>query len=182
MNERNRWAVVIGAYLIYRVVLGIARNNPALAPLLYPFIALYVLFALSSWIAVPIANLFLRLHPIGKHALTEDEKLGSNISGGLVGLAVLALAGYLVSGAAQLLFLAIVFGLLLVPAGGTFSVSKDTNARRSLTLYSLVLGAAGITGALLPSLSSWLLVVFAFGIFAYGWVANYLIGRDAKTF
>ena len=182
LNERNRWAVIIGAYIIYRVVLGVARSNPALAPLIYPFIALYVLFALSSWIAVPIANLFLRLHPIGKHALTDDEKAGSNIAGGLLGLSIFALTGYLISGAGQLLFLGIVFGLLLVPAGGTFSVSAGTTARRSLTIYSLALGAAGIIGALIPALGSWLLIVFALGIFAYGWVANYLIGRDAKAF
>ena len=182
MNEQNRWAVVIGAYIIYRVVLGVARSNPALAPLLYPIIALYVLFALSSWIAVPIANLFLRLHPIGKHALTEDEKMGSNIAGGLVGLSLLSLAGYFISNAGQLLFLGLVFGLLLVPAGGTFSVSEGTKARRSLTIYSLALAAVGITGALIPSLGSWLIIVFALGIFAYGWVANYLIGQDAKAF
>jgi tetratricopeptide (TPR) repeat protein len=182
MNEQNRWAVVIGAYIIYRVVLGVARSNPALAPLLYPIIALYVLFALSSWIAIPIANLFLRLHPIGKHALTEDEKMRSNIAGGLVGLSLLALAGYFISDAGQLLFLGLVFGLLLVPAGGTFSVSEGTKARRSLTIYSLALAAVGIIGALVPSLGSWLIIVFALGIFAYGWVANYLIGQDAKAF
>ena len=182
LNEQNRWAVVIGAYIIYRVVLGVARNNPAIAPLLYPIISFYVIFALSSWIAVPIANLFLRLHPIGKHALTEDEQLGSNIAGGLLGLAILSFAGYLISGTSQLLFMGLVFGLLLVPAGGTFSVSAGTKARRSLGIYSIALGAAGITGALLPDLGSWLLVVFAFGIFAYGWVANYLIGQDAKSF
>lgn len=182
MNERNRWAFIIGAYIVYRIVVGLARHNPALQPLLYPIIGLYILFALSSWIAVPIANLFLRLHPIGKHALTEDERLGSNIAGGLLGLALLSLAGYLISDAGQLLFLGLVFGLLLIPAGGTFTVSAGTKARRSLVAYSLALAACGVLGALVPALGSWLFILFAIGIFAYGWVANYLIGRDAKAF
>jgi Tfp pilus assembly protein PilF len=182
MNERNRWAFIIGAYILYRLLIALAENVPSLAPLLYPLIGLYILFALSSWIAVPISNLFLRLHPIGKYALTEDEQRGSNVAGGLLGLGLLSLLGYLISGAGQLLFLGIVLVLLLIPAGGTFTVSAGTKARRSLAIYSLALGAVGITGALLPSLGSWLIIAFAIGIFAYAWVANYLIGRDAKAF
>ena len=182
MNERNRWAFIIGAYVLYRVLIAVAKNVPAIAPLLYPLIGFYILFALSSWIAVPISNLFLRLHPIGQHALNEDEKMASNIAGGLLGLALLSIVSYLLTDVQQLLFLSIVFGLLLIPAGGTFTVSEGTKARRSLTIYSLVLAGAGVAGALLPALGSWLLVVFAIGIFAYGWVANYLIGQDAKAF
>lgn len=182
MNERNRWTFIIGAYILYRVLIVVAKNVPAIAPLLYPLIGFYVLFALSSWIAVPISNLFLRLHPIGQHALNDDEKTASNIAGSLLGAALLCILAYLLTSIQPLLFLSIVLGLLLIPAGGTFTVSPGTKARRSLTIYSLALAVLGITGALVPTLGSWLLVVFAVGVFAYGWVANYLIGQDVKTF
>lgn len=182
MSERNGWAFIIGAYILYRILVGLASKVPALGPLLYPLIAFYVFFAFSSWIAMPVSNLFLRLHPIGKHALNDDERLGSSLAGGLMATAMLAFVGFWATGAAQLLFLGIILGLLLIPAGGAFIVGADTKARRYLSLYGLILGAIGIAGALLPAAGSVLLLVFGLGIFAYSWVANYLIGQDAKSF
>lgn len=181
MNEQNRWAFIIGAYVAYRLVLALADNFPALSPFLYPIVGFYILFALSSWIAVPLSNLFLRLHPIGKHALSDDERLASNLAGGVLGSALACLAGFLLTQSSALLLLSVILGLLLVPTGGAFSVEPGTKARKSLLAYGSLLAICGIIGVLWPQ-GSWFLIVFGIGIFAYGWVANYLIGQDAKAF
>jgi tetratricopeptide (TPR) repeat protein len=180
LNERGRWFFIIGAYIVYRILIKLAETNPDIAPFLYPLIALYIIFAFSSWIAVPVSNLFLRLHPLGKHALTDDEKLGSNI----MGLSMLAAIGsgltYWIGGADIALYLTLFFTLLLIPIGGLFGVPRESKARTYLTYYTLTLAACG---ALFLALQSLLFGgIFLLGIFAYGWVANYFISRERKEF
>ncbi|MDA8746332.1 tetratricopeptide repeat protein [Rubripirellula amarantea] len=69
-----QWAIIIGLYIGYRVVQGIAVNNPAIAPFLLPLIILYVLFAVATWFAKPLADTALLFHPFGRLALTAKEK------------------------------------------------------------------------------------------------------------
>jgi tetratricopeptide (TPR) repeat protein len=181
MNSRNRWAFIIGAYILYRIVLEAAERIPSLAPLLYPVIAFYILFALSSWIAMPLSNLFLRLHPLGRHALEEDEITATNVTGLVMLAGLICGIAYLVSGSEMWMLLALFFLLMLVPVGGTFTVDADGKARRSLIYYSLALTVVALLGIFIPSLG-WMLFLFFIGIFAFSWVANYLIGQDAKEF
>ena len=180
LQEQGRWAFIIGAYIVYRFVLKAAENIPELAPLLYPIVAFYILFAFSSWIAKPISNLVLRLHPIGKHALDADEKLGSNIAGSLLLLVLLAFLGYYFTGMEMAFRVGMAAALLLIPVGGVFSVPEDTNSRRQLAWYATALGAAGawwiVTGA------PWAMLLLALGVFVNSFVANYFIGKEAKSF
>jgi tetratricopeptide (TPR) repeat protein len=181
LQEKGRWAFVIGMYVLYRAFLSLSKNVPELAPFLYPFIVLYVLFAFSTWIAKPVSNLFLRLHPLGKHALDKDEILGSNIAGAL---ALLSVGGFL---AAWLLDaptgfgIGIVAAVMLIPVGGVFAVPAESGARRSLSGYAILLAVLGLIWLANPAFE-WALGVMALGIFLYGWVANYLIGKASKEF
>jgi tetratricopeptide (TPR) repeat protein len=181
MDAKNRWFFIIGAYVLYRLIIVAAEKIPAIAPLLYPLIAFYILFALSSWIAMPLSNFFLRLHPLGKHALSDDEKLASNITGGLIGAALLAGIGYLASGQNLLLMLALFCLLMLIPVGGLFSVQAEGKARKKLLYYTIALGVTGLFGVFVPS-ANLLIYVFLIGVFAYSWIANFLIGQDAREF
>lgn len=180
MQENGRWAFIIGMYLAYRLVLYVANAVPWLAPFLYPLIALYVVFALSTWIAKPISNLFLRLHPIGKHALDEDEKMGSNVAGAFAGLAVVAWGISFASGSPLFTNLGIVAMGMLIPAGGAYSVPAGTTARRNLLLYGVVMLGCGLAWSLGGVGGAF--AIFALGIFFYSWVANYFISKAAKEF
>ncbi len=181
MNQRGRWVFIIGLYILYRILIEVAERYPAAAPLLYPLIGFYILFAFSSWVAIPVSNLFLRLHPLGKHALTEDEARGANIVGGLLGGAIIALAAFFLSGISHLLFLSIYLFVMLIPVGGLFGVSAEGRARQYLTYYTLGLAGVGLAAVFTP-FSGWLGLAFLLGVFAYSWVANYLIGKDAREF
>lgn len=182
MNERGRWFFIIGIYILYRILLSIARNNPGLAPLLYPLIIAYIVFAFSSWIAVPVSNLFLRFHPLGKYALDEDEILGSNIVGALGVAAIACLLGFYFTQMSLLVYLGAYFGIMLIPVGGLFGVYATGKARRYLTYYTLALAVVGALAVFVPQMGGMAIIVFLIGIFAYGWVANYLIQKDAKEF
>ncbi len=181
LNEKGRWFFIIGIYILYRILLEVAERNPDLAPFLYPFIGLYILFAFSSWIAMPVSNLFLRLHPLGRFALTDDERLGSTITGLLGGAAIISLVTYLVVGTDLPLFLTLYFSLLMIPVGGLFAVSEESKARKNLIYYTIILALCGAAFIAIPGLV-FTGALFLLGIFAYGWVANYFISRERKEF
>ena len=167
MNQRGRWIFIIGIYVIYRIILEIAQNYPQLANLLYPIIFAYILFAFSSWIALPVSNLFLRLHPLGKYALTEDEIKGSNIVGSLGVAAIGSLLVFYFRGIDFFLFSGAYFALMLIPVGGVFGTESTGKARKQLTLYTFALAAVGLIALFVPTIGSWAVLLFLFGIFAY---------------
>lgn len=188
LSEGNQWLVIIGAYVGFRLVRYVSANNPGLEPYLTPLIIVYIIFVYSSWIAGPISNLILRLHPLGKHALSDDEKQGSFLTGLCLAAAALVMgAGFLLANA-ELILTGTVLFVLLIPVGGMYSTRPGGKARKQLAWYAGVLAFAGLgmplLGALLNNegLGSLGLGIFGIGALAYGWVANYLIMRDGKRF
>ena len=181
MQEKYQWGFIIGIYLLYRLAIGLAESNPALAPFLYPFIVLYVLFAFSTWIAKPISNLFLRLHPIGKHALNDDEILGSNLTGLAAAVCLLSFAFFFVTGSETGFQAGIVSGIMMIPIGGAFTIPPHYSARKGLVVYAIVLAIAGALWVVFPGFTM-AIAIFGIGIFAYGWVVNYLISKSNKEF
>lgn len=180
MSEGRQWLVIIGAYVAFRLVRVVANSNPELQPFLMPLIVLYLFFVYSSWVAQPISNLILRTHPLGKHALTGDEKNGSALAGLCLGAGLLGLlAGYFADLPALFLCGGILIALL-IPVGGMFSAQAGGSARRWLTVYAAVLAVAGLVGAGLGLM--WGLGVFGIGMLAYGWVANFVLMRDARRY
>lgn len=181
LSARGQWYLVIGTYILYRVLIGLSNAFPVLQPFLYPFIAFYIIFAFSSWIAKPVSNLFLRLHPMGKRALTPDEVKGSNYAGILAAGAIICLIIYLFTNIENIMLLAVVLGLLLIPVSGTFNMEPESQSRRVLSIYTIALGICGVLGIFITE-SAFLIIIFALGIFAFGWVANYVMMKEAKSF
>jgi tetratricopeptide (TPR) repeat protein len=142
LGSQASWAVIIGAYVGFRFLGEVARNQPAWAPFIWPLLGAYFLFALSTWMASPLMNLALRLHPLGKHALSHDQKRGAN----LVGLCVAAAIGF-----AILFFVltqpaclaAIVVAVMLIPASASIFQCEPGWPRRNMTLITLGLLALG---------------------------------------
>ncbi len=180
LQEQGRWAFVIGAYVLYRILLKVGKTVPALAPLVYPLAAAYVIFAFSSWIAKPISNLFLRFHSLGKHALSRDEMLGSNLVGGLALAGLLSFATYFFTKAEMAFRIGLVLVILMIPAGGAFNIPEGTSSRRNLLLYAAVLAALGLLWVFTEAGTA--IGLFALGVLLYSFVANYFIGKEAKTF
>lgn len=180
MAAKGQWAFIIGAYIAYRIILKLAESFPAIAPLLYPLIIFYIIFAFSTWIARPISNLFLRFHPLGKLALTDDEILASNCTGLLAVLSIASLIGYYFSDNVYLLLFGAFFGIMLIPVGGVFGVEKGSEARKYLLLYTGILAALGLGFIAAPELDI-LALLFMLGIFFYGFAVNYIITLANRT-
>lgn len=185
MNDRGRWQLIIGAYIVYVIFIKLAENYPAFAPFFYPFILFYILWAFSSWIAQPLSNLFLRLHPLGKLALSDDEKFASNMVGVFLGVGIILCALFFITSNILWLTFGIWCIIMLIPIGGTFIMEKGSKARKYLALYGATIGASGLLfiGLLLANIEVMpLFYLSALGIFFYGWVANYLVMKAAKEY
>ena len=81
LSRKAGWGLIIGAYLGYRVLLDTAAKNPSLAIYITPIVITYVIFAVMTWIAVPLFNLVLRLNRFGRLALSRDQTHSSSWSG-----------------------------------------------------------------------------------------------------
>ena len=111
LSGGKQWAVVIGLYVLYRLSASAARNTPALKPLLYPVMGLYLVFVLMTWLGDPIFDSLLRLNKFGRLALTDNRRRASNVL--LAALALLGVSAAVVFATGQLWWLAPV--LLVAP-------------------------------------------------------------------
>ena len=177
LENRARWAVIIGGYVGYRVLRGVARQNPDLQPWIMPILIVYIAFALLTWFAVPLFNLMLRLNKFGRHALSRDQRTASNWFGVCLLTTVVGIVVGLLTGR-QVGFLAALYGGgLAMPLVTLFSCDHGW-PRRSMTLWTIgmaLVGAVGIVGELAGlRFGSPLLGLFLIGFIATPWVANYL--------
>jgi tetratricopeptide (TPR) repeat protein len=189
LSTRVQWAIILGGYFGNRILATVARDNPALAPWVLPLQILYVAFALLTWTAEPLFNLLLRLNRFGRLALSREQTVSSNWFGSCLFLALLALAGWLLSSNALLLITAAVFGFLLLPLAGTFKCPEGW-PRTAMALYTSAMAAVGIATLVLLLVASGqsgkaarktgatikpLIGLFLLGAVGSGWVANILI-------
>jgi tetratricopeptide (TPR) repeat protein len=178
LDARSRWFIVIGLFVGARIARTMLRENPSWSPVLGPALALYGLFALSTWLADPISNLLLRLNPFGRLVLSHAEILASNIVGGLLVTAVVGGVLFAVTSVTGWLLVAVVAFLMLIPVSGAFS-TRDTRAWGPMRAILVTLAALGVSAAVLGfvaiELAMWPLIGLAIGTFTFGWIANYFI-------
>lgn len=192
LSDRARWGILLGGFFGSRVLAGISKANPDLAPWVLPIRVLYITFALLTWLAHPLFNLMLFLHPHGRHALNKDQRGQATWVGLCLALALGTLGIWLISGRNDdYLTPPLVFGLLMIPTAAIFTCSvgwpRITMLLITLGLATAGLTAAAITGFLQPSKGSDLATLgsAAFGLFLIGsfitqWIANWLSTQRPK--
>lgn len=158
LGGRWRWALIIGFFVLNRVLRGAARADPDLEVIATPVTILYATLVVVTWLAEPLTNLLLRLHPEGRHALSQDQLRTSNWVGGLVASALAGAGLAVATGNPGFVAGAVVcsFGLLL-PVG-TYHCEPGW-PRKAAAAYSYGIGAMAILGCVLigsaPETSSW---------------------------
>jgi tetratricopeptide (TPR) repeat protein len=195
LSGRAQWGVIIGAFVVNRMLARAAAGSPELAPWLLPVRILLFAAIVLTWTADPLFNLLLRLDRFGRLVLTREQIVASNYLGvcalaALVSLAVGLLRGW-GNGVAEAAF---VFGFLLMPVSATFQahIGWPRNVLKIWTLALLLVGVAAIaTQAVLSSggieeaqrlerLSDGSFLVFVFGTVAFLWGANIIIPQVPK--
>ena len=188
LSRRAQWGIIVGGYVAYRALVATARDNPGVAPYLWPVVGAYAAFVLMTWLADPLFNLMLRLSRFGRLVLSRKQAMAANVVGLLIAAALAAAAGWLWRGDANLAVLAVVLVALTLPASAAF------NMQEGWPQLVMVLAAAGLAfvgfaavallyavPAFYPdadeplrSLGMVVTRVFAFGILGSTFLYNYL--------
>lgn len=189
LSPRARWGIVIGGYFGNRMLSVMASSNPDLAPWLLPVRALYISFALLTWLAAPIFNLFLFAHPIGRYALSKRERLQALlVAACLVPALLFAAAALQPANRKEDLMAAMVVGLLAIPVAAIHACHEGW-PRNTMAAIAGALALLGGTAAILlvlvhPAPNSELDATAALlatgsliGALISTWVANYLMSQ-----
>ena len=91
LSDRYAVALMIGAYVLYRFLLGLAQQKPEWSLFIVPVLIAYALFAVSSWLGNPLFNLVLFTNRFGRLALSDDERRTSLLVAGSLTAALLFL-------------------------------------------------------------------------------------------
>jgi tetratricopeptide (TPR) repeat protein len=91
LSPRARWGIVIGAFVLQRVLVSFAADHPAAAPYCIPLLIIYGLFALLTWLGQPLFNLLLLTDKLGRRALSSDQRWQAVLIGSML-LTAIAMA------------------------------------------------------------------------------------------
>jgi len=96
LPQQARYAVIFGLWFIARIILpGILDHYPALKPIIWPIIVLYIAFCFSTWCADPLMNAMLRFDKFGKYALTRKQQVAANWTAGAFAVSLISFAAWL---------------------------------------------------------------------------------------
>jgi tetratricopeptide (TPR) repeat protein len=181
LTAKYQWGVIIGLYLVTRVLKVVALNVPALAPFIGPLIMLLAIIAFSTWIIKPVSNVFLRLNPYGKYLLDREEKLASNFVAISILVCISGFVGYLLTGFSPWLAVA-AFGFgMMVPLATMFDSERHKKKMMAYSGAMFFFGVAAIieafrTAEILNTYS----IIFLIGFIAFQWIANYVNIRESN--
>jgi tetratricopeptide (TPR) repeat protein len=188
LSNGVRWAVILGGYFGSQMLAQLARAHPGWSLWVTPLRVLYISFALLTWLAVPLFDLMLFLHPFGRHALGKDERMRSICVGLCLALGLGSLVAWLVSsGPKDYLLPALVFGLLAIPTSAVFICHAGwprwTMAATTLLLAVVGLMAVAVLSFLHPPRNSSLkgLGADAFSLFIFGTLASQFLANWLAT-
>lgn len=179
LTAKYQWGVIIGFYILMRLLQRVARSNPELEPFLTPIIILGAIIAISTWVLAPISNLLLRINPYGRYLLDKDETRSSNLVGASLVVFVFGLIGYLFEGIDPWATVAAFGFLMMIPLSVLFSSTKNKYLLYAYTAGLTIAGLLAIyssfsTGELFSEYAG----IFALGIFAFQWLANFFLIKD----
>lgn len=183
LTSKYQWGVIIGFYLITRVLNSLARTNPGLQPVLIPFIVLFALIAFSTWVFTPVSNLFLLLNPYGKYLLDREARLSSNGVGISLLVCVIGLICYFILSDPSWLVVAGFGFAMMVPLGSLFTIPQYKTVLVIYTAAMALLGALAIYNAFgTGEPFNLFTTLFLFGFIAYQWLANILRSRQRSFY
>ncbi|MEM9329404.1 MAG: tetratricopeptide repeat protein [Bacteroidota bacterium] len=182
LTAKYQWAVIIGFYVAFRLLRGVADSNPGLAPFLQPILVLMGIVAFSTWVTTPLSNLFLRLNIYGKHLLSRQERLSSNLVGVALIIGLSGLIGYLATGAVIALAITVYGFGMMVPCSMIF---LETKRQFAFPIYCGTMAVVGLlaivstytTNNLYTSMGTIFLLAFV----GFQWFANFVMIRSDNS-
>ncbi|HEX9759233.1 MAG TPA: tetratricopeptide repeat protein [Nitrospiria bacterium] len=180
-SPKVQWGIIIGAFFFIRFLREMGRENPDLAPFVFPLMGAYLLFVLLTWVADSLFNLLLRLDRFGRLALSSEQLLASNWIGGCLFSGFAGIGGWLLMENILLLFAGVGSGLLMIPISGIFRANQG-KGRNFLIAYTIGLAGFGMISLGLGlsgfQSASVLGILFFAGCVLSTWISNAVILRS----
>lgn len=147
LQQKSQWAVILGLYFLFRVARTVQKSVPELAPFIFPFTVAYMIFAYMTWLASPLMNLCLRLHPFGKYALSDDEIKASNYLGAAIVVALVSFCSALLFNFSIGILISVMCLIYCIPLTTVFK-AHDKGKRKTLAIMTVAIAAMGVIGLL----------------------------------
>jgi len=165
-----RIGVIVGLYFAFRLLRTVTREMPQWTPYVMPFIVVYIAFVLLTWTAGSVFNLLLRLHPVGRYALSAEEVRAANFVGAFLAAAlILAVVGGLLPNR-HLLVGAGFTAAMILPVSGVYLVPPGKR-RKVLAAYTAVLLVVLLLGLASPPPAAWgFFALQGLGIMVFTWL------------
>jgi tetratricopeptide (TPR) repeat protein len=145
LSGRATLLLYVGFGVLQRTLRELARTQPELQPIVIPLLGIYLFIAWLTFAANPLFNLLLRLDPLGRHALSDDQRLESSIVGAQVAVGIPAAFLAIVTGDSLVIGIAILGLGLVIPTAATFSC-EDGWPRMTMAVITMVIAAIGVGG------------------------------------
>ncbi len=172
LGTAMQWVVVIGIIVGRRVLRSISENLSGVPQFIVMALGVVlVAFVLLTWIADPLANFFLLVHPFGRLALRRRERAVALVVGALL----LSAIGLLFGSAATLdltwAYVAAGVAAYTIPVSSGFSGSS-----RTLAIGAVAIGIVGVAalGAFVvgSELAGPLTLVYILAVLAFTWLGG----------
>lgn len=184
LDRTTQWLIIVGGVVGGRHVVRALNAQPGMEPVALGVTALYLGWVLVTWTAEQLFNLVLFLDPVGRYALTREQRIASGLLGPVLLLALaMAVAGF-VSGSTPLLVGAALAAGLMVPVAATFRVSGTgrlvMGCIAGCTAALLALAAAAYFGGVFSGreTADAVVAVAAVLIVVSSWVGNVIAARS----
>jgi tetratricopeptide (TPR) repeat protein len=172
-NVGIRRGILIGLYVLTRIIYDAGSKYPAFEPVAVPITILYVLFVFLTWTGRATFDIFLRFHPLGRLALSRSQKNASNWVALCIGSGLVSLALVLVWSLSTLVVAGLCFAIYAIP---TSQIGRYKGDLRKVNLagaavYAVILGL-DVTGVVLRTDPEWLIscltgLIVVFAIFSW---------------
>jgi tetratricopeptide (TPR) repeat protein len=159
MSPRARWGIIVGAFVLQRILASYSEDHPGAAPYCLPFLIVYGAFALLTWLGAPLFNLLLFTDKLGRRALSPDQRTQAILVGlVLLTAAALAIATIFLNGA-ELSFLgyrsALYLAVVSIPIAAVFACRSGWPRRTMLTAAAVLALIAAIPASVWICVAIW---------------------------
>jgi Flp pilus assembly protein TadD len=176
LSGRTQWMIVLAGFFGHRFLVAIGQTSPLLALWVLPISLAYIAFVIATWIASPLLNLMLRLHPHGKYALSREQTIQANTIGILIAFCLVSIGLLFRYPHPAIVIVAIASGLMVIPVAGIFSCPEGwprwTMLGITVALGLIGLGATAMAFVLETGDKNQLLRLFLMGILGSQFAAN----------
>lgn len=175
--------IQVGISLFFGFLRYVMLSVPLLIPIVLPIYLLRYGLMFLSWSADGLFNWLVRLDPLGRLALSDDELRETNLIGGLVATIVVGLGVFAVTWSLAPVQAACQSSLLIMVIGGAYAAKVKSVGRRLLLWFAVAMTLLHACGVLVAAIwgpvGLFPAALFVFGVWLFPLIANLilLLGR-----